>query len=323
MSTKQASQVDLSGEILSNEQMYRRDISSQSRFTDERRDALLARAANHDPSARTAILENCLPIVASMARKHIVLTGTHVEYLDLVQIGNLALVESYEQALSKDAPFAYLFGCVRFALFKYCRYHETSITTPKTRGVHPYHFASLDAPLNEESEHSLLDILPDTASDTEGSDPDYTEPLQQAVATLPQRERLIVEHYYGLGEIAPKAFGDINRLLSPEHPQKGNANYYHGRAMIKLRQSITLAWHQTEAGEEKTLEVHSRKRTHKSLPQELWSTVAHAVEQGSSTVKLAQQYGVSADTIRRVVRAVKHNEQCITSNEQCITSDVA
>ncbi len=304
----------LYGDVLTNEQQYRKETTNIVVLNHEQRKALLARAAQHDPSARTAIIESCLPIVASIARKHILLTGTSVEYLDLVQIGNLTLVESYEQALSKEEPFAYLIGCARFALYKYCSYHTTSITTPKTRGLQPYQIVSLDAPFSEENDNTLLDILPEKAPGTERSDLDYTEPLQQAVATLPQRERLIVEHYYGLGEIAPKAFGDINRLLSPEHPQKGNANYYHSRAMIKLRQSITLAWHQTEAGEEKTLEVHSRKRTHKSLPQELWSTVAHAVEQGSSTVKLAQQYGVSADTIRRVVRAVKHNEQCITSD---------
>ncbi len=304
----------LYGDVLTNEQQYRKETVHIVMVNNEQRKALLARATKHDPSARTAIIENCLPIVASIARKHILLTGTSVEYLDLVQIGNLALVENYEQALRKEDPFAFLIGCARFALYKYCRCHTTSITTPNTRGVQPYQIASLDVPFSQENDNTLLDILPEKALGTESSGPDYSEPLQQAVATLPEKEKLVVEHYYGLGELAPKALCDINRLLSPDRPQKGNAEYYRVRAMMKLRQTITLVFQQGEGEQGKAVLVHDRKRTHRSLPQEMWKSVALAIEQGGSTVKLAEQYGVSADTIRRVVRAVKQHEHCITSD---------
>ena len=84
-------------EILTNAQQYRYELSLLLRLTPEEERALRDQAREGDEQARDRLIENCLSYVAYIASRYKRYVH-HDDYLDLVGVGNLAIVEHIEKA---------------------------------------------------------------------------------------------------------------------------------------------------------------------------------------------------------------------------------
>src|SRR5712692_281986 len=106
------SQTALYGEILSNEERYHCDIDGIPCPTFEEEQGLIKRARAGDTDAREALVLSCLGYVKTVARKYAVICAAwgkkRIEYLDLVQVGNLTLLECFDKAIVHPCPYGYL-----------------------------------------------------------------------------------------------------------------------------------------------------------------------------------------------------------------------
>jgi len=142
-----------------------------------------------------------------------------IEYLDLIQEGNEAILIALPQALQAEQPVPYLVTTIKRAMQAYCRQFQSAIRTPLTHDVEPYVTESLDCPCNEESESTLLDELSDTLiqeSVEATRERDYT-PLYEAVAALKDREYTLIVEHYGLNGCSPTALVNIERAHGWPH----------------------------------------------------------------------------------------------------------
>ena len=161
-------------------------------YTPEREAEVIAALEAGDPDARTALIEHNLRLVVYIAKKFEG-TGTGIE--DLISIGTIGLCKAVGTFRSdKNIKLAtYASRCIENEILMYLR---------KQSGKGGE--VSLDEPLNVDfdgNELLLSDIL---GSEEEGivyeiEQREEREAIRRAVATLDERERLIIELRYGLG----------------------------------------------------------------------------------------------------------------------------
>lgn len=161
-------------------------------YTPEREAEVIAALEAGDPDARTALIEHNLRLVVYIAKKFEG-TGTGIE--DLISIGTIGLCKAVGTFRSdKNIKLAtYASRCIENEILMHLR---------KQSGKGGE--VSLDEPLNVDfdgNELLLSDIL---GSEEEGivyeiEQREEREAIRRAVATLDERERLIIELRYGLG----------------------------------------------------------------------------------------------------------------------------
>ena len=130
--------------VLTSVEQYLSEIASLPVLTRDEEADLVCRARLGDEQAKEALLHSCLRYVASVTSRYSCYLE-HEEYLDLVSIGNLAIVECLDKALTVDNPVAYLYGVAKLAIRSYCYTHSQLIT--QVRGRPMVWTDSLDAPL--------------------------------------------------------------------------------------------------------------------------------------------------------------------------------
>ncbi|MBA2391181.1 MAG: sigma-70 family RNA polymerase sigma factor [Ktedonobacteraceae bacterium] len=236
MTLKNPSQVELYGELLTNEEQYRKEVRTlDGQLTREQEQAYLERARNGEKEAREKLLESCLPYVMHLAGKYSTITramqkNNSMEYLDLVQFGNVVLVERFERALTKPNPMGYLRAAISGLLLSYIEENAYGIKVTRTKknkaNGAPFEVKSLDAPVSRENKSTrpvtYADILP-APEPMKKQERDYTL-LYQAIETLPEHHREIVTCFYGL-ECAPELLTDImnrQRLAQGKEPVKAD-----------------------------------------------------------------------------------------------------
>src|SRR6266568_2289403 len=129
---------------LSSVEQYLSELASLPVLTRDEEADLVRRARLGDKQAKEALLQGCLRYVASVTSQYSCYLQ-HEEYLDLVSVGNLAIVERLEKALTVENPVAYLYGVAKLAIRSYCYTHSQLMTQVKGR---PFVWVdSLDAPL--------------------------------------------------------------------------------------------------------------------------------------------------------------------------------
>ncbi|GCF10610.1 hypothetical protein [Dictyobacter arantiisoli] len=104
---KRLSQTALYGEILTLEQQYTKDLGVVVPLTPDQEQCLLDRALKNDVQAKDEMIVSCLPYVKNIASsyaRNYKITSPRIEYLELVQIGNLAIVEKFDDCLNSDQP---------------------------------------------------------------------------------------------------------------------------------------------------------------------------------------------------------------------------
>ena len=161
-------------------------------YTPEREAEVIAALEAGDPDARTALIEHNLRLVVYIAKKF-ECTGTGIE--DLISIGTIGLCKAVGTFRSdKNIKLAtYASRCIENEILMHLR---------KQSGKGGE--VSLDEPLNVDfdgNELLLSDIL---GSEEEGivyeiEQREEREAIRRAVASLDERERLIIELRYGLG----------------------------------------------------------------------------------------------------------------------------
>src|SRR5712691_10641624 len=214
--------------------VYDMTFDSLRNLSEEREQALIARARSGDQVARDEIVLWVLsPVKRFAARYYLAFyweASASVSPDDLVSEASLRMLERWPAALAASNPFAYLLS-VAYATIRRTMVQERSpIRTPYTPGERPIPVKSLDAPLDADSDDTLLDILP-VADDTASAPYDEEEYtlLYEAAARLSERERAVIAEWYGLYETAPASMETILSQMG-----RTGMGSYKASALMKL-----------------------------------------------------------------------------------------
>ena len=105
--------------VLTSLEQYRSEVLRLPRLTGSEERDLEQRARLGDEQARQQLIESSLQYVARVAWRYVCYVRQD-DYLDLVSVGNMAVVEGIAKALTAAKPGAYLRGLARHAIRRYC-----------------------------------------------------------------------------------------------------------------------------------------------------------------------------------------------------------
>jgi RNA polymerase sporulation-specific sigma factor len=208
---------------------------------DEESQALALRACHGDADAKEQLITCCLRYVAKVAAYYAhFLPIPHDEYLDLVSVGNLALVECFERAIHSPNPMGYLLAVAKKCIYRHCAYRAELITIPEKehhRGkVEPV--LSLDMALSGTgwTYQHILAALEDIEQETDAADYEAAfGALDQALDTLTERQRDIIMRLYGLRGYPAERMREQAKRLG----QRDKSLYaLRDRAMSRLRVAL-------------------------------------------------------------------------------------
>lgn len=150
-------------EVPSALQAYRADIAQFRRLSPLEESELVERARSGDAQARIAFVESCQryihAVAARLANYYYSSRDVALDVLDIAQEGSLWLVEHMGKVLAHPTPCPYMRLSVRCIMLNYCKEHRSIIRTPRTKGAAPHRVMSLDAPLHEGDDVTLLDLV--------------------------------------------------------------------------------------------------------------------------------------------------------------------
>lgn len=190
---------------------------------DQERD-LVEHARRGNAEARELIILACLAYVIRVASTYFRTRSIyHDEFLDLVSVGHLELVESLDLALTKQSCFPYLCACARFAIHRYCYEHSDLIT--RKQGTAQRETMSLQA-LQSEG----FDLSAPEAVQTDESQVRYG-PLYEAIATLNEKQQEVLIRHYGLFGLPEERLADLTASLKIPHA-------HHQKAINHLRKRL-------------------------------------------------------------------------------------
>ena len=219
--------------VLSSVEQYRSEILRLPRLTRSEESELVYRARNGDAQAKEALIQSCLGYVASVAYRYLCYMQ-HDQYLDLVSVGNLALVECFEKALTVEKPVAYLLGVAKLAVKAYCCKHSQLITHQRGQ---PYMWVdSLDAPLGN-GQGCLAERLSAPTQEPQ-QEPADCDSLNKAIGALTPKQRYVVLRHFGLDGDPPEPIAAISRRLSQVNPKQTIARNRYNRAISRLRRKL-------------------------------------------------------------------------------------
>jgi hypothetical protein len=245
---KTLSQTALYGEILGNEERYHQDIADLPSPTLEEEQVLIEQARAGDRDARDALLLSCLGYIKTVARKYAVICAAcgnkRIEYLDLVQVGNLTLLECFDKAIVHPCPYGYLKRAAAGGIIKYCQKHASLITSPSERGgtiLPMVPVASLDVPaFSQEGESTVGDLLAaPSPTSTDGKD---FSVLYRVLERLTRKQHDVIVRHYGIDCAPVDLFTlscEMRRVAGKPFKESANAAYsLHRSAVVKLRKQL-------------------------------------------------------------------------------------
>jgi RNA polymerase sigma factor (sigma-70 family) len=196
--------------ILTNEEQYNCDLKALPRLASHEIPAILAAAKAGDASARERIIHACMPVIGSYAYR-LAITYLPGAYLDLVQIGNLGLVEPIDQALTKWVPIPYLYKAAHRDMRDYCIYRSHLIRLP----VYPPALQHMPTTTSYEvlAQSSLAQVLADIQPEEHAAYNAFYGFLQEALGQLTALQREAVTRLYGLDERGPETPAELARRL--------------------------------------------------------------------------------------------------------------
>lgn len=220
--------------ILTNARQYHHELSLLPRLVPDEERELRNRARVGDEQARSSLVENCLRYVAYIAA-HYKRYVHHDDYLDLVGVGNLAVVEYAEKALVMDSPCAYLFTVARYTIIDYCMTHASLITKSRDSDAPDPFVGSLDAPISQDGHTTLIELLVAPKAEQERVDRDYAW-LYKALNTLSEKHRKVLIRHYGLNGSQTESLYKMSRAMSANPgPKSCSAYLIEYRALARLR----------------------------------------------------------------------------------------
>ncbi len=206
--------------------LYMRDTEQYTDLPMSRKQELEQLARQGDEQAKQEIIESALRYIARVASFYYSAYGhflSHDSYLDLVQIGNLAMLEAFELALHQaDSINAYVRGTAKRLIRQYCLYRSGMITTPRNKNwiLKAPRVESLDAVIvgTDLTYHDVVAALTkieeedeqDTASPSHKA---LDDRLHESVAALTEKQREVVVRHYGLDGKIPEPLHAISMRL--------------------------------------------------------------------------------------------------------------
>ncbi len=219
--------------VLSSVEQYRSEVLQLPRLTRSQEAELVCRAQQGDKQAKDELIQSCLRYVSLIASRYVCYVQ-HEEYLDLVSIGNLAVVECLEKALTVANPVAYLYGVARLAIKSYCYKHSQLIT--QVRGKPMVWVDSLEAPIGN-SQQCLADRLSAPVPEAQQQPADFTA-LYEAISTLTAKQRYVVLRYFGLDGDAPESMAALSQRLCSTNANGMLARNRYNLAISSLRRKL-------------------------------------------------------------------------------------
>ena len=213
--------------------------------------ALLARATSGEDVRNELVLYLQRPVSRLASRIHQKFLhrtghGTKVEVLDLVNSANVKMLDTYPLALTKRNAVSYLLRVAYSAMIDCVNGREHVIKVKCLAKHAPIPVLSLDRPLDEEGT-SLADLLSDVADLPRlASTSTLSASVQQAIETLPEKQRSLVLRYFGFAG-TPVSLNQISRDFAPTS-RRPNCNYHYKRALEALRQQLSEAFPQYVTG---------------------------------------------------------------------------
>ena len=223
--------------MLTSVEQYRFEMYQIPRLTPQEEAAIMVRAKAHDPEAKEALILCCLRYVAHIAT-HYAHYAKHDEYLDIVGVGNLAVMETLENALTKRDPKGFLFMTAKWTMISYC-FYRSSLMPRWNNKREAIDCISLDD--SEPWERSLYETLaaePISPVAYEVAAHDY-ERLYQAIQLLSDKLRQVILRHYGLDGKPQESLTAISYQLSP-NPKGTIAFLRHRRALVALQRILTM-----------------------------------------------------------------------------------
>lgn len=207
----------------------------------EQQSALLQRAfAGEDMRDEIILsLQSRIEGLAQNAYRRFSWNGKHgnvIEVSDLVNSANVALLEYYPVAITKENPLGYLFKVAQVVMINYLSGRTGQAINTRAPGGPP-RVLSLDMPM--ENGYTLADRLayeqplPESASTCQRD-----EMLHQAIDCLPEKQRTVIQRYFGLNEHAPTSLYQLSKELS-DNPHSRTAYHHFHCGVVRLSQSYT------------------------------------------------------------------------------------
>jgi RNA polymerase sigma factor (sigma-70 family) len=200
--------------------LYRRELERLPQLSDEQAQALvdwMLQACEQEmeqrgTSIRNSLVEGSLYLVLPIAQRYA--ARGEVDVLDLIQEGNLGLLERLEAGASIDQSWrAYASELIHRTIAHALMDNRLMIRVPRTalRKAHQHGQAeqlyamqpeSLEAPLPQRDGITLADLLeaPSQITEPEQTTHHRRQQVKQLLAALPERERLAIEWRFGLAE---------------------------------------------------------------------------------------------------------------------------
>lgn len=227
--------------MISSEALYIVDLreGAPEHLTDEQLRAFERQARNGDARARETLILHCVGYIARIAGHLGRLYQCADGYLELVAVGNLAVVERVDRALAEAAvPTRYLCAVAKWKIRWHCLFRGL-ITLPENDSYlqHRASVSSIDA-LREMS-HFDIEAPSDTTNANQEEDAALIlyGPLRaillSLVEKLPSTQRHVIVRHYGLDGNPPETLADINKRMSKSGGYTAH-NYFY-RALQELR----------------------------------------------------------------------------------------
>jgi RNA polymerase sigma factor (sigma-70 family) len=209
------------------------EYTSFPRLTPEQERALIEQArAGED--VRNLIILSLQQRVHALAWKLVQSRKDQEEHRDLVQSANIALLKWFDAALTHPSPYRYLLRAARSAMFDFFRGSRDAYSQRERISI-----VSLDELLKEDG--TFLASVLSNASQVESSS-SLNEAmfllLRQAIASLPEKQRVVIERHYGFGQ-EPQSLNTIKEGKEhSKHSRSIDAHYQHNKALVALRTAL-------------------------------------------------------------------------------------
>lgn len=195
--------------------LFRHDVLNQPKvntWPQELQDELIERARAGDQEARELLICSCLSFVFYRAWRYKD-ELRHDDPMDLVSVGNLAMLEVLDKALYADNPIKYLISYGAYAIAHYVYHDSPMIKRDKHRNI-VTPVASLDAELGQTdlTYNDVLGMIDEVNLLSDSDDKNYAD-LYQALDRLTEKQRYVVMKHFGLGD-APAPLAEVGRQMA-------------------------------------------------------------------------------------------------------------
>ena len=245
--------IDLTKELLTSRELYEYELSLVPQLSKAEQRIAVEAARCGDEDAKEALIGDLLHFVAFRAGRLVRAYMHEQEYLDVVQVGNLAVVNAFDKTLATTQdPVTYLAAVARQKMVAYCVYYSKLIRLPdqKDRYHGPIYTPSLEEMLAfrnaeddsaawlEAPDNPLEEVIASLEPEEETGFNVAYGPLAEALGTLTQKERESIENLYGLGAYGEETVGEMSKRIGINH---STLSATRSRALSKLRAYLKRA----------------------------------------------------------------------------------